>query len=72
MRNLVLIIVMVVLLVGCGPNDVDCDIAWGQMEVPYGQETAYIEIAINEESPPPDSVGHTIKECIKSGWRGYR
>lgn len=65
------LVVIVLLLVGCGPTDVDCEMAWYQLDVEPGDEGAIVNIILNSNWAP-DSIGFAVKECIESGWDGYR
>ena len=72
MKKLVFALVVVALLLGaCGPTDADCDSAWRQLDVEAGEEGTMVNMVLNN-SWPPDSVGFAIKECVESGWDGYR
>ena len=72
MKKLVFILVLLALiLTACGPSDADCDLAWDQLDVDPGEEGTTMNMAMNKNWPP-DSVGFRIKECIESGWDGWR
>ena len=68
---ILIVLVLMVLLVACGPSDADCDMAWDQMDVDYGDEGTIVNMILNTNFAP-DTVGHRLKECIESGWAGYR
>ena len=70
-KILVLTLALAILLAGCGPSDADCDDAWEQLDVPYGEESFYADLVLNREWAP-NSIGFTLKECIQSGWDGYQ
>ena len=65
------LVVIALLLVGCGPTDADCEMAWYQLDVEPGDEGTIVNIILNSNWAP-DSIGSAVKECIKSGWDGYR
>ena len=72
MKKLVFtLVVIAILLVACGPSDADCDSAWDQMDVKFGEEGMIIRMALNENFAP-GTVGKQLQECINSGWDGYR
>jgi len=72
MKKLVfMLVVIAVLLVACGPTDADCDSAWRQLDVEPGDEGTIMSLLINQEWPP-DSVGAAVKNCIETGWTGWR
>lgn len=71
MKKMLIVLVLMVLLVACGPSDADCDSAWRQMDVEVGDESSTVSLVLNNNWPP-DSIGFAIKECVESGWDGYR
>ena len=70
-KLLFVLMLLVVLLAACGPSDVDCALAWEQLDVDSGDEGFMMNIALNSNWPP-DSIGYTVKECIEGGWDGWR
>ena len=91
MKKLVFVLVIALLLVGCGPTDAECESAWGQLEVgsevnanaadydsydeyaeAFAADVAFTVNIILNGNWAPDSIGFAVKECINSGWDGYR
>lgn len=70
-KLLVIALVIMIFLTACGPSDAICNGAWYQMDVAPGQGNLAMNMILNSEWPP-DSVGHTLKECVEHGWTGYR
>ena len=72
MKKLVfMLVVIVILLVACGPSDFECNSYWRQMKVKPGTEAFTVSQVLNTEWPP-DSVGDAVKNCIETGWDGWR
>lgn len=73
-RILMCLIIVLVLLAGCGfggYTQEDCDVAWAQMDVDYGDEAWTVNLILNN-THAPGTVGECLYECIMGGWEGYR
>lgn len=71
MKRIILVLIVLMLLVACGPSDEDCDLAWNQLDVDPGDEAFYVNIVLNTNHAP-DTVGFMIEECIEGRWDGWR
>ncbi len=70
MKKLVVIaLVLVILLAGCGPSDEECELAWMQLDVEPGDESLMVNRILNTNHAP-DTVGAKLEECINGGWDG--
>jgi len=72
MKKLMLVL-FVLMIVGCstGPSDEACQLNWDAMEVERGSEALIAGMIMNTEHIP-DSIGFVLKECLESGWDGWR
>lgn len=75
-KNTVLLILVVamMLLTSCGYggySEGDCEMAWQQMEVDYGDEAWTVNLILNNNHAP-GTVGEVLNTCIMGGWEGWR